>query len=77
VGRHIPDFVSFPERIAIELVNAGETEVIVSDRANRKTWLEERGYRVIAISADDVTRDIAPQLDRLEALLASGMPGQG
>jgi tRNA/rRNA methyltransferase len=77
VGRHIPDFVSFPERIAIELVNPGETEVIVSDRAARQTWLQERGYRVIAMRADDVTSDIAAELDRLEALLASGMPGQG
>ncbi len=77
VGRHIPDFVSFPERIAVELVNPDETEVIVSDRASRQTWLEERGYRVLAIRADDVTRDIAPELDRLAALLDSGMPGQG
>ncbi|MGM4917177.1 TrmJ/YjtD family RNA methyltransferase [Tardiphaga sp. 813_E8_N1_3] len=77
VGRHIPDFVSFPERIAIELVNSGETEVIVSDRAARQTWLQERGYRVIAMRADDVISDIAAELDRLEALLASGMPGQG
>jgi tRNA/rRNA methyltransferase len=77
VGRHIPDFVSFPERIAIELVNAGETEVIVADRAARQSWLEERGYRVIAMTADDVTRDIAVELARLEALLTSGgMPGQ-
>lgn len=77
VGRHIPDFVSFPERIAVELVNPGETEVIVSDRASRQAWLEERGYRVLAIRADDVTRDIAPELDRLAVLLDSGMPGQG
>jgi tRNA/rRNA methyltransferase len=76
VGRHIPDFVSFPARIAIELVNPGETEVIVSDRAARQTWLQERGYRVIAMRAEDVTRDIAAELDRLEALLASGMPGR-
>ncbi len=77
VGRHIPDFVSFPERIAVELVNPEETEVIVADRASRQTWLEERGYRVLAIRADDVTSDIAPELDRLAALLDSGMPGQG
>ena len=68
VGRHIPDFVSFPDRIAIELVNAGETEAIVSDRAARRSWLEERGYRVVAMRAEDV-QDIAAELDRLEANL--------
>src|SRR6201987_479352 len=33
VGRHIPDFVSFVHRIAIELINPGETDVIAKDRA--------------------------------------------
>ena len=31
VGRHIPDFVSFVHRIAIELINPGETEVIAAN----------------------------------------------
>src|SRR5438874_2097969 len=47
VGRHIPDFVSFPHRIAIELVNPGEGETIAADRASRRSWLEARDYRVI------------------------------
>ena len=34
VGRHIPDFVSFVHRLAIELINPDETEVIVKDRAS-------------------------------------------
>jgi tRNA/rRNA methyltransferase len=76
VGRHIPDFVSFPQRLAIELVNADESEVIGNDRAARKAWLEARDYRVVAIAADDVTGDIAAVLDRLEAALAGGMPGE-
>src|SRR5215813_8454471 len=29
VGRHIPDFVSFVQRIAIELVGAGETQPVI------------------------------------------------
>ena len=33
VGRHIPDFVSFVHRLAIELVNPNESEAIVADRA--------------------------------------------
>jgi tRNA/rRNA methyltransferase len=70
VGRHIPDFVSFPHRLAIELINADETEVIVKDRAARQEWLEARGYRVIAMVVGDVERDLAGELDRLEAGVA-------
>src|ERR1700674_4408650 len=47
VGRHIPDFVSFVHRIAIELENPDESEAIASDRAARKAWLEARDYRVV------------------------------
>ena len=65
VGRHIPDFVSFVHRIAIELVNPGETEVIATDRAARKAWLESRGYRVIEMKAADVERDQCDQQNDL------------
>jgi tRNA/rRNA methyltransferase len=65
VGRHIPDFVSFVKRVAIELVNADETEVIARDRAARQAWLEARGYRVCLLNAADVERDVAGELDRL------------
>src|ERR1700755_1599391 len=65
VGRHIPDFVSFVKRAAIELVNADETEVIARDRAARRAWLEARGYRVCLLNAADIERDVAGELDRL------------
>jgi tRNA/rRNA methyltransferase len=67
VGRHIPDFVSFVHRIAIELINADETDVIARDRAARQAWLEARDYRVINMHVADVEGDLAAQLDRLEA----------
>ena len=70
VGRHIPDFVSFAHRIAIELENPDETDAIVADRAGRKGWLEARGYRVINMRVADVERDLAAELDRLESSLA-------
>ncbi|WP_375415568.1 TrmJ/YjtD family RNA methyltransferase, partial [uncultured Bradyrhizobium sp.] len=57
VGRHIPDFVSFVRRVAIELVNADESEAIAQNRAARTAWLEARGYRVWLINAGDVERD--------------------
>ena len=56
-------------RIAIELENPGETETIVADRAARKSWLEARDYRVIAMRVADVERDLAAELERLEASL--------
>src|SRR5207302_34613 len=62
VGRHIPDFVSFVHRLAIELVNANETETIAADRAARRAWLESRGYAVIDIRAGDVEADLAGEL---------------
>src|ERR1700742_1426306 len=62
VGRHIPDFVSFVHRLAIELVNPEETEVIAQDRDARQAWLEQRGYRVVRMQAGEVERDIASQL---------------
>ena len=68
VGRHIPDFVSFTKRIAVELVNANETDVIARDRTTRSGWLAARGYRVCLISAADVESDLAAQLDRLAAI---------
>jgi tRNA/rRNA methyltransferase len=67
VGRHIPDFVSFVHRIAIELINPDETEVITRDRSAREAWLEARGYRVVSMRAADIEADLAAQLDRLEA----------
>lgn len=70
VGRHIPDFVSFVHRIAVELVNPGESETIVADRAARKVWLEARDYRVIEIKAADVDIDLEGQLARLMALMS-------
>ena len=73
VGRHIPDFVSFVHRIAIELTNPAESEAIIKDRALRKTWLEARDYRVLDMAVADVERDLATELDRLQALLPAGV----
>ena len=69
VGRHIPDFVSFAHRLAIELVNPDETEIIVSDRATRQAWLEAREYKVVHMPAAGIESDLAAELDRLEESL--------
>jgi tRNA/rRNA methyltransferase len=70
VGRHIPDFVSFVRRLAIELINADESEAIVQDRVARRAWLEARGYGVFDMSVAEIERNLAAELDRLEAHIA-------
>jgi tRNA/rRNA methyltransferase len=72
VGRHIPDFVSFAQRVAIELVNADESDTIARDRAARSAWLAERGYRVVEIEAVAVESDLAGVLDGLVGRMATG-----
>ena len=69
VGRHIPDFVSFVNRIAIELSVPGESDVIAADREARTAWLEARGYRVTLVKAADVERDVEAVAREIEALL--------
>jgi tRNA/rRNA methyltransferase len=69
VGRHIPDFVSFVQRLAIELINRDESETVAKDRAERLTWLEARGYRVVDMRVGDVEGNLAKELDRLESAL--------
>ena len=71
VGRHIPDFVSFVHRIAIELVNPDESDTIAKDRALRTAWLEERGYRVIEMTVAAVERDLDAELERLQASVSA------
>jgi tRNA/rRNA methyltransferase len=70
VGRHIPDFVSFVHRIAIELINPDENETIAKDRAMRRAWLEERGYRAIEMKVTDVERDLDTELARLQGIVS-------
>jgi tRNA/rRNA methyltransferase len=67
VGRHIPDFVSFVHRLAIELINPDETELIAKDRATRRDWLQQRGYRVIDMPSAAIEVDLATELDRLQS----------
>ncbi len=54
-------------RVAIELINPDETEVITKDRAARQEWLQARGYRVVCMQSAEVEADLSGQLDRLEA----------
>ena len=72
VGPHITDIVSFPLKLAIELVAADENAALVGARGERHTWLVGRGYRVIDIAMADVERDVGKTLNELAAAL--GLP---
>lgn len=65
IGPHIADLVSFPLRIVIEIVPAGESEETAAARTARHPWLAERGYRVIEIIAADIEADVAAVLGRI------------
>jgi tRNA/rRNA methyltransferase len=69
VGRHIPDFVSFVQRIAIELVGADESGAVARERAVRRAWLEQRRYVVVDVNVADIERDLTHELTRLERVL--------
>src|SRR5215467_4784440 len=65
IGPHITDFVSFPLKCVIDLVPVKETDDAMRTRAERHTYLTERGYRVCDVTAAEVERDSAKALDRL------------
>jgi tRNA/rRNA methyltransferase len=71
VGTHITDFVSFPLRAVIDLVPDAENEVAAKARAEKRRWLQDRGYLVIAIAVREVERDLAKVLGELTQLIGA------
>jgi tRNA/rRNA methyltransferase len=65
IGPHISDFVSFPLRMVIEMVPEDESPQAAKGRAERASWLEQRGYRIMPIAIDEIEGDLAGILDRI------------
>jgi tRNA/rRNA methyltransferase len=65
VGPHITDFVSFPLRCVIDLVPAEESAEAAKTRAEKRSYLDQRDYRILEVSVAEVERDAATVLDRL------------
>lgn len=65
VGPHIVDFVSFPLRVVLDLVPAGESAAAAKARAEKHEWLAERDYRVIAVKVAEIEADIEKAMERL------------
>jgi tRNA/rRNA methyltransferase len=74
VGPHIVDIVSFPLRIAIDLVLDGEGAAAVKARAEKRAWLAERDYRVVEIAVGDIESDVKAVLERLAAMVTMSNP---
>jgi tRNA/rRNA methyltransferase len=70
VGQNICDFVSFALRLVIDLVPSDESTAVQAARAQKRAWLLERGYRVVAIKAHAIEADLAATLDRLAETIA-------
>jgi len=69
IGPHINDFVSFQQRLVIDVVPDEEGEAAAKARAERHAWLEERDYRIVTINQAELSRDLAGVLDTLAAAL--------
>ena len=74
VGPHIADFVSFPLRVVIDVVPGDEPEPAQTSRAQKRRWLEERGYRVLVVSGAELEADVGRILDRLAGELSGLAP---
>ena len=73
VGPHINDFVSFQQRLVVDVVPEKETAESTKSRADKRSWLRERGYRVVAIHQSDLEGDLPAALDSLAAAIAGPM----
>jgi tRNA/rRNA methyltransferase len=69
VGPHITDFVSFPLKCVIDMVPAEESAEAARNRADKRAYLEARGYGVVEVTVPAVESDLAAALERLAAAI--------
>jgi tRNA/rRNA methyltransferase len=65
VGPHITDLVSFSLRTVIDIAPEDESEAAAKVREQRRTWLVERGYRVIDVGTGAIEKDYSAVLEGL------------
>jgi very-short-patch-repair endonuclease len=62
-------------RLAVSLAGGDHAEeegaAAAKERADRREWLIERGYRVVSVAAGDVERDAAAVIDQLDTRIAA------
>src|SRR5256885_11815421 len=69
IGPHINDFVSFQQRLVIDIVPDQEGEAAAKARGERHGWLKAHDYRVISIKPAELERNLSGVLDSLAAAL--------
>ena len=67
IGPHITDLVSFALRIVIEIVPGDQNAAAAKARNDRRTWLEQRGYRIVEIPAAAIEADLGGVIEDLLA----------
>jgi tRNA/rRNA methyltransferase len=70
IGPHINDFVSFGQRLVIDLLPADESDEAAKARRARHDWLREHDYRVVTIRQADLDAGVAGVLDALAAAMS-------
>jgi tRNA/rRNA methyltransferase len=71
VGRRITDLVSFMLRVVIDIVPEDEVASAAQQRAEKRSWLAERGYRVMEVRASEIAADVKQVLDRIAEAINS------
>ena len=65
IGPHIVDFVSFPLRTVIEVLPGEENAEATKMRAERRAWLIEREYRIVAVQAGEIESDCKGVIEKV------------
>jgi tRNA/rRNA methyltransferase len=73
IGPHINDFVSFRERLVLDVLPAHESQEAAQARAERHAWLKERDYRVVTIRESDIAADVGAVLGSLDAVITGAL----
>jgi very-short-patch-repair endonuclease len=79
IGRYVPDFACHGGKLVIEVdggVHERLREVALRD-AERQTWLEGQGYRVLRFTNRQVDDDLSACVDEVRAALALPLDGGG
>ena len=72
-----PDVVSFPLRLVIDVTPDSEHAKAADARRQKLAWMRERDYRIVELSAGEVTKDVTEVLDRILAIIAHQTPNGG
>ncbi|MGD9924607.1 MAG: TrmJ/YjtD family RNA methyltransferase [Pseudorhodoplanes sp.] len=68
IGPHVADFVSFPLRLVADVVPGSEDAPAAEARRQKLAWMQERGYRIVQVTAAEVISDAGQVLERILAV---------